>query len=165
MRHSRRDYINYKNLTIEPISNGNAVAVGVILLIISLIIGGSDMKSDPKFESSYMYILIGMITLSRIIFVPWIYKISKKVGKDEISWTIFGIIIPAITLIILGFSDLKVKSKVAMNIVNKKRTEFRNKTFILKHEINDNSELDKKIDEIKKSLNKELQNELKEYYA
>ena len=53
MRHSRRDYINYKNLTIEPISNGNAVAVGVILLIISLIIGGSDMKSDPKFESIY----------------------------------------------------------------------------------------------------------------
>ncbi|WP_108867189.1 hypothetical protein [Aquimarina aquimarini] len=169
MKHSKRDLNNYKRITVEPVQNYKAVIIGIALIGLFFFIRNSYIKySNRVFQDHdwfYALFLIGIPILSRFIFLRWIRSLSDKIGKNVNRWTIYGLISPNISLIMLGLSDLKLQSEEANTIVLEKRKDYGRKVFGLKEDVLEKKELKRKLETLKKDVNEELQEALKDYYS
>lgn len=167
--HSKKDLKNFRKITVEPIQDLSAVLIGITLICLFFFVRSSYIKYKEGVVFSYSWFyaifLIGIPVFSRLLFLPWITNLSKRLGFNIKAWALFGLINPNISLIILGLTDLKLQSKKANSIVVEKRREYGKELFQLKNNISNRKELKIKTKSLKQEFNKRLQEELENYYT
>jgi hypothetical protein len=120
----------------------SAVTWGIISglyfgVLISILRNISSIIADPNEIINYgLLTTYGLVYLSNwvvhIIITIYVIKIAKKLKRPPFIWGFFAFIFPPITLIVIGFQDVKIVDKNIKKIVDELRLEFNTELLHIK---------------------------------
>ena len=161
-------------IQIEERNSDSYVMWGVIALIYSIIMAlvfelklstisnSNDIISDGS--SSIIALLYLFNWIIRIIIFIWIIRIAKKLNRPRFLWVFFGLISPAITLIIIGFKDYNLEDENLEKMREAARYEYRKERLKINadEDISAN-EINEKELALKEKYNNELRKKAGKY--
>jgi len=107
-----------------------------------------------------------LLSLSGLIIIiastVWVVKIAKKLNRPPLIWGIFGFLFPPITLIVIGFQDVKIVDKNIKKIVDELRLEFNTELLHIKSTKDLSVE---ELNEVEIKLKEKFNHKLKEIIA
>jgi len=100
---------------------------GLYLGIVTYLLKNGWIQSD---------LISGLLSLSELVIIiaitVWVVKIAKKLNRPPLLWGICGFLFSPITLIVIGFQDVKIEDKIIKKIVDELRLEFNTELLHIK---------------------------------
>ena len=79
--------------------------------------------------SGLLYLSVPVIY---VLIIIWVVKIAKKLKRPPFIWGFFAFLSSPLTLIVIGFQDVKIEDKIIKKIVDELRLEFNTELLHIK---------------------------------